>query len=158
MGYVTLAIDAGTGRKLGWAAGLDGRLFCASNGAPPKWIAPDRIVWEKPQVYPQGKATSKGKVIQIDPNDLIDLAIRTAYVVKDSAVPHTTIEEFRPSKWKGQVPKDIHHGRVWETLDLEERLDLERMLGRVPKTYKADVLDGVALLLWAYRRLLPSGY
>ena len=79
-------------------------------------------------------------------------------MVKDLAVPKTQILEFTPGKWKGQVPKEIHHQRVWETLGLEEKLDLERMLGKVPKTYRGDVLDGVALLLWHYRRLLPSGY
>ncbi len=60
----------------------------------------------------------------------------------------------RPSRWKGSVPKHIHHPRLLEKLSTEELRVLNDHF-RTRKTSKkeqADFLDAVGIGLWCHER------
>lgn len=68
------------------------------------------VVIEKPQVYPG--ARQKG-----DPNDLIELAIVVGRVAEKLQPVTRDLYLYKPSQWKKQVPKEIHHERIKKQLE-----------------------------------------
>lgn len=62
---------------------------------------------------------------------------------------------YRPSAWKGNVPKRIHHNRSWAVLSEKERMCLPDRPGRVE--YQHDVHDAVALGLTHLGRIARGG-
>lgn len=66
---------------------------------------------EVPQVYRQG--LQKG-----DPSDLIELAGVDGAL---TAFLSAQVTGYLPARWKGQVPKDIHHARILKKLTDSEK-------------------------------------
>jgi hypothetical protein len=62
-------------------------------------------------------------------------------------------ETVKPSAWKGQVPKAIHHKRMEAALTPEERIVLRNCLLKVPGPVQHNLKDAVALGLWKLGRL-----
>src|SRR5437762_10619146 len=77
---------------------------------PPFRLGPvyscDVLVIEKPRIYPG--------VPGIDANDLIDLAEVVGW--HRATIMCGKYRSYYPSDWKGQVPKPVHHGRIWDHL------------------------------------------
>jgi len=128
-----IIVDAGLYRI---ATLRDAHVFCAA-------LNLDAIIVEQPQVY-RG-ARGKG-----DPNDLIRLANVVGACASACARSKTTL----PSRWKGQVPKKIHHERV--LAELERGRELAMVLSKIAGIRGSDrhnVFDAIGLNLWSLRRL-----
>ena len=166
---LTVAIDPGN--DTGWAL-LEGALLIACGLGDPRACERHRldrvgrVVVEYPR-HTRGRST---------PNDLIALAWGGAKWVGryETLCDYVTILTPTPEKWKGGVPKDIHHERVWGKLMPDEKklvapflyghlLDLipaeDRKLyvppvrGKgVPDRKRHNVFDAVGLGLWSAGR------
>jgi hypothetical protein len=92
------------------------------------------LVIEKPQVY---------QSMKVDPGDLIDLAIVVGRIIGLSGREVTL---YKPSQWKGQTPKAIHHERIKKLLSADE---LSRVvLPKAKKTLGHNVWDAIGLGLF----------
>lgn len=157
---MTLAIDPGT-KATGWAV-FDGRklsmagllrakdaahmaqelaLLSSSLRLPAAYYG---LYIERPQVYSRYRT-------QADPNDLIGVALVAGAALGIFSPFAQGVSMPRPMDWKGQLPKEIHHRRIFAELDLEERRGVE--LGGVPKSLIHNVNDAIGLGLWAVGRL-----
>ena len=148
------AIDPGAAS--GFAQFAEHKLFAASTFSgeefPEIWHRgyAQTLVLEVPRIYP---GNSKG-----DPNDIVKLAMRAGEIrgyYARAAAPF--VFEVFPRTWKGNVPKEIHHGRVLAALDEQERGVLAPHARRVTKTnphgLDHNMLDAVGLGLWFLKRL-----
>jgi hypothetical protein len=97
------------------------------------------LVIEWPEVYVSGRS---------DPNDLLLLAGVVGAIV--GQFDWRGVYSYRPKDWKGQVPKEIHNDRVLQKLSQKIQTDL----GRIPKTYRHNVIDACGLALH-HKDLLP---
>lgn len=88
------------------------------------------VVIEKPQVYQRSK--QKG-----DPNDLIDLTLVVGAIM---AHVEGELELPRPNRWKGQVPKHVHHRRIRQRVPIDTRVS-------------SDAMDAVGLVLYGLEKL-----
>lgn len=100
---------------------------------------------EWPQIYdprdPQQKKT-KG-----DPNSNVPLAAIVGACAAAMAPRKTQI--FKPSQWKGQVPKSAMKKRIVDELSAIER-------ARIPTRLAHDGYDAVGIGLYALGRLFPK--
>lgn len=71
---------------------------------------------EIPYIYPKGP---QGKKEGADPNDSIAVAY-AAGLIAGLRQPRV-IETYLPREWKKQIPKQIHHERIWNCLEGWER-------------------------------------
>lgn len=90
----------------------------------------------------------RGRSTNIRMSDIIDLTWAGARVCAN--LPTETV---KPSAWKGQVPKAIHHKRMEAALTPEERIVLRNCLLKVPGPVQHNLKDAVALGLWKLGRL-----
>lgn len=97
----------------------------------------DVLVIESQQVY-------RGALMRGDPNDLIQLAAVKGAIIQRFAHLEGNIFAPKPSEWKGQVPKDVHHERILKRLSHEEQK-------LWPKNKNAR--DAIGLGLWKLGRL-----
>lgn len=108
---------------------------------------PLRVVAEWPRVFGRGK--SKG-----DPNDLLPLSGCSSACV--SRLRPDTCAAVRPDEWKGQTPTDtVVRARVASRLSPTESVVLARAEALAGKTLGHNVLDAVAIGLWAVDRFDP---
>jgi hypothetical protein len=128
----------GTELVLGWLARGDGwcetavAAYQAISERLPCNLITD-VVIERPQVYTQRK--QKG-----DPNDLITVALN-AGAFAGLFYGQALIHDYRPHRWKGQIPKGVAIERFQRRLSIEERARVEE----VPKTLMHNVWDAVGL-------------
>src|SRR5579872_885979 len=104
-------------------------------------------VWIEGQIiYPRSK---------VDPNDIVKLAQDAGRWAGryDSVAVDTHF--VLPAAWKGQVPKDIHHARVWAKLSTEEQEIVSRACRGMAVSKRHNVLDAVGLGVWV--RITQSG-
>lgn len=150
---IILAIDPG--QNLGWARIRNGVLAeCGLvRAASPRAISQlvtvrainfDRLVIEKPQVYPSRK--QKG-----DPNDLINVALLAGVVL--GAAPNVSFELVVPHDWKGNVPKEITQKRVKADFRLGEQTVFDRGVSLYPKSQHHNIWDAVGLGFWYARKI-----
>jgi hypothetical protein len=144
-----MAIDPGA--CAGWAWGTtDGGLMACGHCYPDRGQRPPSspgglvqqfalLVVELP-LLTSGKPTNGAASVVTRGNNLIALAVRLGRLVE--SVQHYQLEQVYPSQWKGQVPKDIHHPRIIDSLD-----DGERAL----VSMQPDELDAVGLFKWAQK-------
>lgn len=125
-----LAIDPG--RDTGWSIWYQGALVSAGLGLAPRQLY-DEVVIEVPEVYPGGP--------KVDPNDLITLAVLVGrYVERYNTVSYLV----KPKRWKGQVPKEIHHRRLRAAIP-----GIDKHLVGIRETLKHNVLDAIGIGQWA---------
>lgn len=104
-------------------------------------------VWiESPTIYPRSP---------VPPADVVTLA-RTAGEwggrFLASGVPRERLHYVEPRTWKGQVPKEIHHARMWAQLSPIEQGIVDRACRGVAPSARHNVLDAVALGLWVRKQ------
>ena len=123
-----------TTARMVWTAN---RMACAvrdavlaHGGAGAVWVVEDQVD------YP-GQGAKQSDL------DSLRAVVRSLRAVSDS------LSTVRPSEWKGNVPKPVHHRRVRAVLSSAE-------LGRL-SSLDLDTLDAVALGLWALGRVGRGG-
>lgn len=141
-----LAIDPG--RDTGWCTVDErGEVTACSVGHPiyrPDFVLPRAAIIEKPKVYPA--RNSKG-----DPNDLITLAVQVGTyvgVLKHLGVANVLLVE--PREWKGTLPKEIHHPRVWSILSAREQTVVTKAMLALTESIRHNGMDAVGLAKWAF--------
>jgi len=159
LGRVTIAIDGG--EDTGWSKWLDRRLVACGLCHPDDYPELPFIIGLPPEgldliiELPEDYGSNRGKV---DPNSLIFLAtkcgeIRGVYRAYYHLLEKPFIADFvLPKRWKGQVPKNIHHDRHLPRLDAVEKTVLQESLSRVAKGKRHNIKDGVCLGMWRVKR------
>ena len=151
--YNLLAVDPGT-RSLGWAAFTGSRLQACgvlkskgelemlrevqawSRALRPLLSSSTRLVVEVPEHYPGAKSKAP-------PNLLAKVTFVAGGVVGALCLPD--VITVVPKRWKGQVPKAVHHKRLRAVLVPGER-------DRTPPVSSDDTWDAIGLGLWALGR------
>lgn len=137
-----LAIDPGI--DTGWALFMPSKaLVRCGLGAPPTTPVLS-VVIEKPQVYRARE--SKG-----DPNNLITLAIQVGRYVERFEVLGAKVTLHLPNEWKGQLPKGVMSGRTLKGLSLAEQAVVNHCLQPIAPSKRHNVMDAVALGVWAFK-------
>lgn len=99
------------------------------------------LVCEKPRIYPG--------VPGVDANDLIDLSEVVGWF--RSACSHIRYTRYYPADWKAQVPKCVHHHRVWSHLTAKERMffppDTDRKVNNWLVKQQKKISDPISELL-----------
>ena len=106
-----------------------------------KAAAAMHAVVEMPRKYDEDKHERERDVLRV-------VAMAGAVSVM-LAAGGTQVETVAPPEWKGQLPKDVHHPRVWGAL-VKESKEAEVLR---PHAKDMDVLDAVAIGLWRLGRL-----
>src|SRR5262249_46591745 len=111
---VLLAIDPGASQ--GWARFSTNRLWQCGLGQPTPFLGSVRVVIERPALYP-------GRSQKARPKDIITLTLAAGETAgRILAVnPEARVEYVEPHTWKGSVPKDVHHARIWAALAEDEK-------------------------------------
>ena len=105
-------------------------------------VPPDEIAVEVPQIYSGAVSKKKG---------LMKLGFYAGFACGALYQGgHTTVHEYLPAQWKGQVPKDIMLPRIIEKLTASE---LTRVTLPTGKSYQHDVWDAVGIGLHHLGRL-----
>lgn len=140
-----LAIDPGNDTGFALFRSVDDLVFCGVGEVRNRKGLEDvkTVIVEEPQVYIARKM--KG-----NPNDLIKLAVdvgRKLQHFEDRGARTCTV---KPGDWKGQVPKDIHHARVWGELSESAKMIVQSCGRGVPASIRHNMMDAVALGRWAF--------
>ena len=150
-----LAIDPG--KDTGWAyfRSADGLISCGC-GDPRQIFGPggaaagvpvSSVLIEKPQVY--SARHSKG-----DPNDLITLAIQVGRYAEHFESRGARVALILPHDWKGTLPKDIQHARMFAEIGDAGRSVVDACGRHVAPSKRHNMLDAVCLGRVAFRRKL----
>lgn len=106
---------------------------------------PLRVLTEWPQVY--ASTHNKG-------GDLLHLTYAVGLCVASLAQRGPVeVLAVQPGVWKGSTPKEVHQARAVQMLTPEELVQVSGVLGQTPTSLHHNVLDAVALALWAGRRI-----
>jgi hypothetical protein len=139
-----LAIDPGL--ATGWAL-LDsgGRLQCCGLNLPPDVLpARCRVIVERPRIYPGGRTKN--------PNDVLSVAINAGEWAGRYQARGFKVEYVEPQKWKGSVPKEIHHPRIFAKLTPSEQIVLADAGKGIAPSKRHNLLDAIGIALWAAGR------
>jgi hypothetical protein len=140
-----VAVDPAA-RRFAYAVGERGMLRAVGYAEQPSQIplAPGVAytwVMEMPRDYP-----SRGET-----HSDLDRLRATLEVLHDhaQALGHPVVY-VRPSEWKGNIPKVVHHNRLWSQYSAAERT----VLGASPSQegYTHDTHDAAGIFLWATGR------
>lgn len=104
------------------------------------------VIMEKPQVYLHRQKT--------DPNNLITLAIQVGRYIEHFERTGARVTLVRPAEWKGQIPKEIQHARIWSAMSAFEQGIVDRCLRRVAPSRRHNAMDAVAMGKIAFQRKL----
>lgn len=156
--YVFVFVTIDPGEQTGWAIWNVAGLVACGLGDPRTcskhvvWDDNDAIdqisdVWIESQViYPRSKAR---------PRDILKLAQdagRWAGIYSTLGVDAHFVE---PAQWKGQVPKHIHHPRIWAALSAKEQELVNTGCRGLAPSKRHNVIDAVGLGLWVRRQVKP---
>lgn len=146
-----MIISIDPGKHTGWALWSGLRLIDCGLGDPrecPSHIS-ERLehVWiESPMLYGGHPR----------PNDIVLLARCAGEYAGRYRLLGAEVHYVFPAVWKGQVPKPVHHARLWSSLSEDQRkLVYKRSAKRLrepcgdQRDCDHNVLDAVALGLWA---------
>jgi len=137
-----LAIDPG--ETTGWALfSSDGRLAMCGIGHPEG--APTLgVLIERPRIYPHGRTK--------DPNSVLSVAINAGEWAGQYRACGYVVDYVEPLRWKGQVPKDIHHARVFAKLDDHEKAIVDECGRGIAPSKRHNMIDAVGLGLYKVGR------
>lgn len=135
-----LSIDPGL--ATGWALWSPALAGCGL-GDPPSEFSPSDVWIEAPVIYPRSKAR---------PADITKLSREAGEWAGRYHSVGAQAHYVRPSEWKGQLPKDVCHARVWAVLDAKEQDIVRKALKGMAPSKRHNVLDAVGIGLWVLRR------
>ncbi len=101
------------------------------------------LIAEQPVIYPNSP---------VPPSDVVTLAL-TAGAQAEKISQGGKILWVTAREWKGQIPKAVHHKRAIGALSGAEMAYLELWLSTIPESKRHNVIDAVALGLWALDRI-----
>jgi hypothetical protein len=137
-----LAIDPGI--TTGWALfSGEGELVDCGIGSPPRRRYQGVLI-ERPRIYPHGRTKN--------PNDVLSVAINAgewAGYYRALGCPVTYVE---PAKWKGQIPKDVHHARIFAKLTPKEQGIMLGCAEGIARSKRHNMVDAVGLGLFQVSR------
>ena len=154
-----VAIDPGT-KALGWArftpegrlvsCGVSRTIERTSDGqidahARALGIGADRAVVEEMEIRPGRVESQPADLLRVQ---AVGCAVAGLVALRVSLLP--------PSRWKGSIPKRVHHVRIRSALSGNEREIVDRAAAGAGAHAK-EVLDAVGLGLYALRRTSRSG-
>ena len=142
------------GNDLGWAIwNEDGLVECGlgdPRSSQSHKMSSIHDAWIEDQViYPRSP---------VPPSDVLTLAKCAHRWAGRYDVLGAAVHFVEPSRWKGQVPKDISHARAWAKLSSKEREAVNRGCKGVAPKKRHNVLDAVAMGLWVVEHGLAKGY
>lgn len=91
------------------------------------------------------------------PNDLIRVSESGSGLAHLLAGPGGDVVFAPAARWKGTVPKNVHHKRIRKVLDPRESAMLEKALKATPKRGHSEAMDSIGLALWASGRTGRAG-
>jgi hypothetical protein len=139
---VLITVDPG--QSVGVATWNGRQLWGCGSGSYPINPTKGDIVWIESQViYPHSKA---------DPNDILTLAREAGRVAGRCEAFGAEVFWVKPSDWKGQLPKEIQHRRVWAALTEAEQATLTQACRGMAPSKRHNVLDAVGIGLWVLKR------
>ena len=94
---------------------------------------------EAPVIYPRSKA---------DPSDILKLARDAGEWGGIYKVLVALVRYVEPAEWKGQLPKDVCHARMWLKLSEEEKAIVDAACRGLAPSKRHNVLDAVAIGVW----------
>ena len=101
------------------------------------------FVTEIPELTPNDTNTAKN-------NDLIHVAMGAQHTISCLAWTHPQVVArariVSAQRWKGQVKKPIHHGRVWRVLTDAERQTVAECCGSTPSAIEQRIQKACHLL------------
>src|SRR5579872_2510509 len=139
---VLLAIDPGA--DLGWAVYVNGQLTSCGVGDPKMASAPNRVVLERPAIYPGARQQAR-------PRDVITLALRAGEAAGVYARAFGVVPEyFEPRVWKGgSLTKEAHHPRIWKRLFSAEQHTVSSAALSIAQGKQHNMMDAIGIGLFA---------
>lgn len=124
------------------ACGLDDPRTCSKHVVTSNDPQADVIhdVWIEDQViYPRSP---------VPPQDILTLAKGAHRLAGRYDTLGVVVHFVVPFKWKGQVPKEIHHARVWAVLSDAEKEIVNKAVRGVAPSKRHNVFDAIGIGLW----------
>lgn len=149
--YVT--IDPGN--QTGWAIwNVNGLVACGLGD--PRSSSKHRVTGDSPDVDTIVDAWVESQVIYprspVPPNDVVTLAHEAGRWCGRYDVLGVEAHLVKPAEWKGQLPKDVCHARMWAALTPDEAEVVHASLKGVAPKKRHNVLDAIAFGLWVATR------
>ena len=141
-----LAIDPG--QSSGWAFFDEkGTLTNCYGGNPPilNQMPVKKTLIECPFIPPKRRNKN------VDPNDLIKLAVITGRFAERLEHLCSTVELVFPATWTGQMDKDVCHAQYWPTFSERERAIIKAKGQGLNEKARGDLLDAVCLGKWGFK-------
>lgn len=139
-----LSVDPGlsTGWAL-WARDSKGGVHLAKCGADPTLrlfatMMPSVAVIERPKIY-------QARLMKGDPNDIVTLAIRVGRYIERLEQKDVQVLTVYPNEWKGQLPKEVHHPRIFGKLNPAEQAVVSDAGQRMGVKARADMMDAIGI-------------
>jgi len=142
-----LTIDPGT-KAMGWALWEHSQMVDCGLARGKSWT---EAVMQMPKISVSNLAIEDQQIYrtsQIDAHALLAVArVVGAVIAYYSFCPHRLV---KPSKWKGQLPKNICGARTLSKLSSEEKA----LIGKAgcPRYLEHNLLDAIGIGLWATGR------
>lgn len=147
-----LALDPGV--STGWAVGSEiGGLLACGCGLPETWPLDcwGPVSWNAIVEEPVIRRNS-------NPKSIMTLQKRVGVYIGVLSARGIVLETVIPEKWKGQVPKPVHHRRGRAKMSEGEIRILDEALSQIKSEKKQlDLKDAVNLFLWRAGRLPSRG-
>jgi len=158
-----LSIDPGT-KNLGWAHFRLGLLWATGCSRTTLRTRDDQVAVHKDNILRASGHAVRGALESMVynprrkgsvPKDLLDVQM-VGGLVLGSCVRGTQIT-YAAHRWKGQVPKAIHHERIVKVLSPYERNILDEALSGCPRGNHKEILDAMGIGLYDLGRTRRGG-
>lgn len=154
-----ISIDPGV-KALGWAAWSDGVLQAAGCSRTAERDLGAALAAHRAAVglHVYGATDAAVESMQYrptdsTPQDLID--VQTIGLGVAGMCRHVHL--YRPSAWKGTIPKAVHHRRNMGALSMYEQAVTAQALADCPRGNHKEVLDAIGIGLYHLKRTTRAG-
>lgn len=151
------SIDPGS-RDLGWALWRFGELTRCGLARTQRTALEGRCLEFSAQL-PDAHRTVvevmewRPEDVRSRPNDLLDVQAVGCYLAGET----DKASFLRARDWKGSIPKNVHHARIWDCLLPAEMEIATVALATAPKKNRKEILDAIGIGLAFARRINRGG-